>query len=269
MIRINYQSKETSLPDPQSGLTVVELLVVMMVSLILMGVVTSFGLDYWATTATLKTDQETFVSRLNAGDYLRGAVNSASGLISQNDLADAHVGNADTSDVSGTHWTVIHAIPGTITMGASGTMTPLVYFNRPSVDTSKNIVLNGAITYQDDVVLYLNGTTKQLLARTIANASAANNRAVTSCPPSLASQSCPADAVIADDISSVTMRYFSRSGNTIDYTSVVDGTTGQFIGPDFPSVEVVEFNLKLFRKAQLHNGSDTNNQTVIRVALRN
>jgi Tfp pilus assembly protein FimT len=253
----------------ESGLTVVELLVVMVVSSVLMAVVTSFALHYWANSATLSTDEATLVARLNSGDYLREAIDSASGLITQNDLPDSHTANPDPLNITGNYWLPIHAIPQTINIGATGTMTPVIYLNRPSIDTSKNIIMNGTIPYQDDVILYLNGTTKQLLARVVANSSATGNRAKTSCPANLATVSCPADSIVADNVSALTVRYFSRSGNTIDYSSIVDPNTGQYIGPDFPSVEVVEFTLKLFQKAQVHNGNNTTNQTVIRVALRN
>jgi hypothetical protein len=253
----------------ESGLTVVELLAVIITSSIIVGTVTAFALNFWTNTAVVQSDEDTLVTRLNAGDYLRNSINSAAGLINQNDLADTHTGNADPADGSGTHWLPIHAVPGTISMGTAGTITPLIYFNRPSIDTSNNIIMNGTVPYQDDVVLYMNGTTKQLLARIIANPDAANNRAKTTCPLGFASQSCPQDTVIADNVSGVGMRYFSRSGNTIDYTSIVDPNTGAYIGPDFPSVEVVEFTVNLFKKAQLHNGANTINQAVIRVALRN
>ena len=252
-----------------SGFTVVELLIVIIVSGLLMGFVTRFALNYWSSTTYLEGSQETLVSRLNSGDYLRDSLDSASGLIDQNDLADAHVGKVDPADSTQTHWIPIHAIPGTTTIGSPGTITPLIYYNRPSIDTSKNIALNGTIAYQDDIVLYLNGTTRQLLARTIANSAVTNNSAITSCPPAQATSGCPADAVVADDVASVGMRYFSRSGNTIDYTSITDPTTGAYIGPDYPSVEVVEFTIKFDRKASVHRSTDTLNQTVIRVALRN
>ncbi|MDB5170528.1 MAG: hypothetical protein JWO35_222 [Candidatus Saccharibacteria bacterium] len=251
------------------GVTIVELLVVMIVSSLIMGVVTSFGLDYWASSATLEADQETLVSRLNSGDYLRNAFNSTSGLITQNDIADLHTGSPDSAKTNGQYWLPIHAVPSTIQIGAKGTITPIIYFNRPSIDTSKNFIMNGTQPYEDDVILYMNGTTKQLLARTIANSSAANNRAKTSCPAALATTNCPADIVIAEDVSGAVTRYFSRSGNTIDYTSIVDPSTGAFIGPDFPSVEVIELKVNLFRKGKLSRSADSSNQTVVRVALRN
>lgn len=253
----------------QRGVTIVELLIAMIVGLVLMGVITVFALNYWASSSSLESSQETLVSRLNSGDYLREAIDAASGLIIQNDLPDSHVGKVDPSDSTNTHWLPLHAIPGDINMGAAGTATPVIYFNRPSISTSNNIILNGTIPYQDDVILYLDGNTKQFVARTIANQFAPSNRAKTSCPPASATAVCPQDIVIADDVSDVSMRYFSRSGNTIDYTSITDPTTGAYIGPDFPSVEVVEFTVKFYRKAKLSQGANSTNQTVIRVALRN
>ncbi len=253
----------------QRGVTIVELIIVMIVSVLLTGIMLRFALTYWSKTTFLEASQETLVSRLNSGDFLRDSIDSSAGLITQNDLPDSHVGKVDPTDSSQTHWLPIHAIPATISVGATGTITPVIYYNRPSINTSKNIVLNGTIPYHDNIILYLNGTTKQLLARTVANSSVTNNRARTSCPASLATPGCPADAIVADDVQSVAMRYFSRSGNTIDYTSIVDPITGNYIGPDFPSVEVVEFTINFYRRASVHSSSSTLNQTVIRVALRN
>jgi Tfp pilus assembly protein FimT len=253
----------------QRGLTIVELLVAIIVGGLMTTVITAFALHFWTNTTVLQSDEQTLVARLNAGDYLRGAVNSASGMIIQNDLPDAHTLNADPSNVTGNYWLPIHAIPKTTIVGATGSFTPLVYYNRPSINTSKSIIMNGSAPYQDDVILYLNGTTKQLLSRTIANSSATGNAAKTTCPGALATNACPADLVIADDVASVATRYFSRSGNTIDYTSITDPTSGAYIGPDFPSVEVVEFTLNLSKSKRLHSAVNSTNKTVIRVALRN
>lgn len=252
----------------QDGTTLVELLVVIIVSSLLIGVTTSFGLGYWGTSATLQSDQDTLVSRLNSGDYLRNSLNAASGLIVQNDLPDVNAGQSDPSKGTA-YWLPIHAVPKTVNVGSSGSSTPVIYFNRPSVTTTNGFSLNGTQPYEDNIVIYLNGTTKQLLARTIANGNTSNNKAKTSCPFEIASSSCPADRVLSEDVSSVTTKYFSRSGNSIDYTSITDPTTGMFIGPDFPSVEVVELKVNLSRKATLSRGANSISQTVVRVALRN
>ena len=257
--------------DSQSGFTIPELISVMIVSLLFSGLIIYFAFDYWRATATLDNDSQTFVGRLSAGDKLRDNLNAATNLLIQNSIADSHTNNPDPAYANNYYWIPIHAIPGNTPVGASGTTTPLIYFQQPALDSSKNFIMNGTQPYQNEYVLYLDGTTKQLLLRTLANPAATGNAAVTSCPSAAATSICPADKIIAEDVSSVDMRYFSRAGNTIDYTSIVDTTVtpNQYIGPDFPSVEVVEFNLHNFRKSRLGGGTDTSNQTVIRVALRN
>lgn len=253
----------------QSGLTIVELLVVMVVSFAMMTIVTAFALNFWGHTVTLSNDQSTLVSRFNVSSFLDKMIGQSTGFVTQNDLPDNNAGAADPAIVSGKYWIPIHAIPNTTTMGPNGTITPLLYYRKPSIDTSKNIVMNGAIPYEDNTILYLDGSTKQLRARTIKNTSAPANTTITSCPPAIASISCPADAVLSEDVSAVGLRYFSRSDNLIDYSSITDPVTSQFIGPDYPSVEIVELTIKYYKKAQLHNALNTVTQTVVRVALRN
>jgi type II secretory pathway pseudopilin PulG len=252
-----------------AGFTLVELIVVMGMTLIVTATVLNFAVDFWGNSTSLQNDSTSFIDRNNAGDRLRDALNVANGLILQNSLLDANAMKPDPSDASGNHWLLVHAIPGNVTIGASGTYTPLFYYQSPATDSSKNIILNGANPYMNEFVLYLNGSTKQLLLRSLANGAASGNVTKTSCPSSAVSSTCPVDRTIANDVSSVDMRYFSRSGNTIDYTSITDPTTGAYIGPDFTSVEVVELTIHEKIKATIHGSQDTINQATIRVALRN
>ena len=129
--------------------------------------------------------------------------------------------------------------------------------------------MNGAQPYYDEFILYLNGSTKQLLLRTLANPNASGDLHKTSCPAASASSSCPADLIMSDTITSVDTAYYSKSGNTIDFTSSTDPITGQYDGPDFPVVEVISITLHLNVRATIEGTTATTNQTVIRVALRN
>jgi type II secretory pathway pseudopilin PulG len=253
----------------EDGFTLIELIVVMATTLIVTAAVLSFAIDFWGNSTSLQNDSTSFIDRNNAGDRLRDALNVASGLISQNSILDANAMKPDPGDASGNHWLLIHAVPGSVPIGASGSYTPLFYYQAPAVDASRNIILNGASPYLNEFVLYLSGSTKQLLLRSLANSAASGNSITTSCPAASASSSCPADRVIANNVSSVDLRYFSRSGNLIDYTSITDPLTGQFIGPDFTSVEVVELTIHENIKATIHGAQDTINATTIRVALRN
>ncbi len=265
------------LHDNQSGLTLVELLIVMIVTTVVSGAILFFAIDFWGSNATLQNDLETYVTRSNAGDSLREALNVSSGLMMQNSLPDAHPMAPDPYDATGNYWETIHAVPGAINTPSSGNYAPVVYYQSPATDSDKNILMNGEQPYENQFILYLNGATKQLLLRSIAVSGATGNVTKSSCPAASASASCPADKIIASDVSSVDMRYFSRSGNLIDHESTVaiDPNTGlpydppEYIGPDFTAVEVVEFNIHLFRKATIQGTQDTINSTIIRVAIRN
>lgn len=252
----------------QKGYTIVELLIVISVTGVLIGLVIAFTVGYSRFAASLQLISDSLVARLNLSDYFREKLGTSAGLINQNSLADTNTGNPDTSITPAYFWKTLHAIPGNIPMGASGTITPVFYFSRYSQNATGAIIMNGSNPYQDEYVVYLDGNDKTLKVRTIANSSAPSNKAKTSCPASIATASCPADANLIDNVSSIDVRYFSRTGTLIDWTSVYDINTAQYIGPDFPTVEVIELkvNTNVSAKFQSNNLS---NSTIIRVALRN
>ncbi|MBX4201981.1 hypothetical protein KW803_03795, partial [Candidatus Saccharibacteria bacterium] len=181
-----------------------------------------FFISYWRDGYLLQADLDTLTTRLNAGDILREEIGTSTGLIMQNGLPDANANVPDPGDASNQYWLVIHAIPGNKSVGITGTYTPLVYFKRYSLNASGQYIMNGTQPYEDEYVLYLDGSGKSLKQRSIANPNATGDKLKTSCPTSLASPSCPADKTIADDLASIDMRYFSRTGNLIDYTSIYD-----------------------------------------------
>jgi Tfp pilus assembly protein FimT len=259
----------------QDGFTIPELIIMIVVTAILTLLVLSFTISYWGAAARLQNDSTTLVSRLNAGDALRDALNVSSGLIGQNSIADTNAGSVDATAGPG-FWTQLHAVPTTVTMPTGSNISPVFYFQAPSTDTSRNFIMNGTQWYQDEFVLFLDGSSKSLKLRTLVNPSASADRLKSTCPPAQASASCPADKILAENVASVDTRYFSRSGNTIDYTSIkqLDSFGNPvvptvYIGPDFPSVEVVELTVHLFQKSTVGGAANTSNQTIIRVAVRN
>lgn len=253
----------------EQGFTLSELIIVIVLTTLFSILLLNFTFDLWHTGYLQQADLETLTDRLNAGDTLREQIGSSSGLIVQNSLADTHTLVPDPSFASGNYWLPVHAIPGNKPIPVSGTYTPLIYYSRFSQKASGSFIMNGAQPYQDEYVLYLNGSTKSLMLRSLANPSAAGNRLVTSCPPAQSNGSCPSDRTVATDLASIDMRYFSRTGNVIDYTSIIDPLTGLYAGPDFPVVEVVEFTLHITKKPVLQSTNVTQNTTIIRIALRN
>lgn len=267
--RRRRQIAQLSAQKDERGFTLPELISVMVVSAFFVGLILFFTFSYWRYGYLLQADLDTLGSRLDAGDYLRESIGLSSGLIIQNSIPDSHTNNPDTSIATNQYWIPIHAIPGNTPIGASGTTTPLIYFKRFSLDNTGHFIMNGTQPYEDEYVLYLNGSTKQLMVRSLANPSANGNRLLSSCPPANASATCPADKVIASNIASIDTRYFSRTGNLIDWTSIFDTNTNSYAGPDFPVVEVVEFTLHLTEKPIFQQTNATVNTTVIRIALRN
>lgn len=83
-------------------------------------------------------------------------------------------------------------------------------------DTTGNILFQDVsqyISYKNNVVYYLDGNT---LKRRILAANIPNNKARTSCPAAAASESCPADVVIFENVQSFEIRYFDSQNNEVD-----------------------------------------------------
>jgi type II secretory pathway pseudopilin PulG len=253
----------------ESGFTITELLIVIILTSILTLIVMLFAFDLWRNSAVQEADNDTLVTRFNASDTLRDFIGTSSGLIIQNSIPDSNANVPDPSIPGGNFWLPIHAIPGTVAVGASGTYTPLIYFQRYSFDSSNSFIMNGTNPYDDEFILYLDGTSKSLMMRTLVNPAASSDKLKTTCPPASATSTCPADRVVAADVGSINTRYFSRTGNLIDYTSITDPNTGQYAGPDFPAVEVLELTINLSKKPAYSSTNPVSNSTVIRIALRN
>lgn len=255
------------LRSDQHGLSLVEVLIVMIMSAFFMTLIMYFGFSYWRYASLLENDLDTFVTRLNAQDYVREIVGTSGGLIIQNSIPDVNANNPDP--IAGTnYWVPLHAVPGNTAAGTSGT-TPLLYFRRITSTADNTIAMNGTLPYEDEYIMYLDGSKKQLLVRQLANPNIANNKIKTSCPPAIANASCPADKVILSQLDSVDSVYYSRSGNTINYQSATDPLTGIFIGPDFPLVEALQFTFHVKGKPLFQTGNATVNDTIVRIALRN
>lgn len=259
----------------EKGFTLPELIVVMVLTMLLSGLLFQFAIGYARFSSVAQSDSIAFVERLNASDYLRENLGLSSGLISQNSLVDVNADIPDTSNPG--HWRLLHAIKATF--GNTSTVTPLLYFKKLSLTTSGAVTYNGVLPYEDEFVLYHDGTSKQLRIRTLANPSVATNKLTTSCPPAIATTSCPADKVLINDIVTIALRYFSRSGNDISFNSIDQSGNIPCTAPgpdytgcegaDFPSAEVVELTINLSKRPIGTITNSTQSATVIRVALRN
>ena len=256
----------------ERGITVVELLIVIVVTGMLTGLIFEFSFGYWKQGVYSQTEINAITERLNASDYLRENLSASTGLENQNSVGDDNVLAPDPADVTGKYWLKIHAYKGLIS-NTSG-VTPVLYFKRYSIDSTQKIIFNGQLPYEDDYVVYMDAPTKQLRVRVIANKDAPGNVTKTTCMPATAT--CAADRVLANDVTGMDMRYFTKAGLDITYsetqvtdTSVVPNVTYTVYGPDYPVVEVVEMTMKLSKVPQNTKNTVFSTSTIIRVALRN
>lgn len=163
-------------------------------------------------------------------------------------------------------------------------MTPLLYYSQNAAKSDGSLIMNGSTAYQNEYILYHDGATAELRVRTLANPLATNNVAQTTCMP--ASSGCAKDKVLLSGVQTVEMRYFSRSGDDIDFRSSCDpdvyacsGTvpakclqTSPYTGCnglDFSQVEVVQLKLKVKKTIESDVNHSIFNSTIIRIALRN
>lgn len=266
----------------QSGFTLVEMLIVVIMTTVLSMIIFGIGYQYLKQAAKLSAQTSFYSERLNVGDYLRQNIGLSTGLINQNSITDSNRLVSDPSDVTNTRWQKIHAIPGAF--GSSSTVTPIVYYSQDAQTSSGASIMNGSSAYQNEFIMYHDGVSKELRLRILANPSASQNAAKTTC--ATATQTCPRDKVLLTGVQTVEMRYFSRSGDDIDFRSSCDpdayfcaGTSPsrcQQVAPytgcnglDFSQVEVVQFKLKVQKTIESDRNHMIYNSTVIRIALRN
>lgn len=254
----------------QRGLTVVELMIVIITMSLLMVTIIAFLMNFWRFSIYQQADLDSLVQRLNTSDYLRESLGTSSGLVTQNSIPDTYPGLVDPADVTGTYWAPVHAVPGTVSTGQLGVATPLMYYTRFSSNQSGDFIYNGTQPHEDEYILYLDEASKSLRVRIIIDpATSATNRLSTTCPPANVTSTCKADVLLISDVDSVDKRFFSRSGNAIDWTSIYDSDLGTYIGPDNSVVEVVELKINVNKRAVFQTVNNTLNTTIIRVALRN
>ncbi|HSX14586.1 MAG TPA: hypothetical protein VLE72_01590 [Candidatus Saccharimonadales bacterium] len=88
----------------------------------------------------------------------------------------------------------------------------------PAHDASNNLIYSDGLhnnLYTNDYIYYLDASTHRLYRRIIANQSAPGNAAVTTCPPAIATPSCPADALTVEDVANLTTSYFDANNNPV------------------------------------------------------
>ena len=266
----------------RDGFTLVEMIIVIVMTTVLSMIIFAIGYQYLKQAASLSARTNFYHDRLNVADYLRQNIGMSTGLLNQNSINDPNRLAPDTADMTNTRWKLIHAIPASL--GNPTAITPIVYYSQDALRRDGTPIMNGATAYQNEFVMYHDGPSAELRIRSLANPNAVDNTTKTSC--TVATSSCPADKLLLTGVQTVEMRYFSRSGEDIDFRDSCDpdvyycaGTTPPGCeqvepytgcnGLDFSQVEVAQFKLKVKKKVESDASRSIYNSTIIRIALRN
>lgn len=181
----------------QNGYTLLELLVSTAILGILALLVSNFYVDRLIdyarndTLIILQTNTKQGLTSVERDTKAARSIESANQWPDANGPSGNQYGWASNSNV------LVLAVPA---VNSSG---DLIY-----VDSTHNALQT------NDVIYYVDSTKKTLYRRVLANP-VSGNVAVTTCPPSKATSSCPADGKVIEDVANLALVYYDTSNSVI------------------------------------------------------
>jgi prepilin-type N-terminal cleavage/methylation domain-containing protein len=214
----------------QAGFSLVEIMVVVSVLALIAVVFLGMSTSFFVVINRNNHLQEMTVSSQNLIRSTVESIRYGDGVRQTNQLTDPNAPGSGWN-TSNSSFVIIIPIPAL------------------AADKSYIIDPDTGSPYMNEIVYYKNG--KTLMKRTLANPDAIGNRLHTSCPPNLATSSCPADIQLAEYVKSMTFTlYDQNAAQTADTTLA----------------RSVKITLDMERNAP---GSPLNLTSSIRVTLRN
>lgn len=177
----------------QNGFTLIELLVVMLVMAIL-SIATANFISIWTQSSSIALAR---ANLLNEAQMALSTIN--------NDIKLS--GSVDQTN----RWPDPNG-PGGNQYGWSSNSQTLI-LAKVATDSSGNAIFldsSNYITQKDDEIYYLSGNT--LYRRTL-RSNSSNDSAITTCPPAIATSTCPPDTTIATGVTSWSVSYFDANNN--------------------------------------------------------
>lgn len=190
-----------SLRHDERGLTLIELSIALTITAVLATIVIGFSVDKLQQSTIQQTQYQLLTNAETGLGTIANDIRIANAADDNNRYQDPYSPGAPTNELS---WasnsnTVVLAIAAT--------------------DSNRNILWQDAhdyISYKNNVIYYLNGTT--IYRRVLAD-SVSGNASKTTCPPANATASCPADGDILDNVSSFSVQYYNSQNQQVDPAS--------------------------------------------------
>lgn len=186
----------------ESGFTLIELIVVMAIVGILAVMISEFYsrrlVDY-ARNFTLTILQ---TNTKQAIESMERDIKAARSIEAINTLADNKLPCTSSNQYC---WQSTSTSPSTLVLAV------------PARDTNQNLLYRDTlhnVLVLNEVIYYIDSTTKILYRRTIANP-IAGNAAVSTCPPSQVTASCPSDSKVVEDVANMVITYYDSNNGTV------------------------------------------------------
>lgn len=179
----------------QKGFTLVELIVVMLVMSVLALMLANFIATWLQSETNTQKRADLLANAQNALDTITEDIRMSGSVDTNNRWPDA---NGPSGNQFG--WT-------------SGSQT--VILAKTAVTSGNAVIFSDPasyITQKDNAIYYLSGTT---LYRRILKSTDATDAAKTTCPPAVATSSCPADKTIATGVSSFLATYYDADNGVV------------------------------------------------------
>lgn len=177
------------------GYTLIELLIVMVVMSIISLVLANF-ITTWLQSS----------SQAQARAFLLGNAESAVGKVTNDILLSGSVDLTNRwSDANG---------PGGNPFGWQSNSTTLILAKVATNSGNNPIFLDSSnyITQKDDIIYFISGKT---LYRRVLKSTSTNDAAVTTCPQSDATISCPVDNTVVTNVTSWSLVYYDANDNIV------------------------------------------------------
>ena len=182
-----------SIKKRQAGFTITELVIAIAVAGVLAVAIFVATFDYYADVNRAQSATDLALASQSILGQMTHDVRLADAISSTNAITDpnAPVGGWQTSNPSN-----------------------VIIIESPALDSSRNIIYNPdtGFPYRNEFVYFVSGGS--MYKRVLANTSAPGNTAVTTCPASQSSPSCPPDIDFSDHVSSLSFTFYDSSDNT-------------------------------------------------------
>lgn len=175
------------------GFTIVELVIAVVVAGILVTTLLTVTFSFYGNSIRSSTQARLAVESQNILRSIVEELRISSGVRASNTNSDpnAPVGGWTTSNAS-----------------------LVLIISTPVLDSSNNYVINSTTgeLYQNEIVYYANN--KTLYKRYLADASAPGNQMKRSCPPAIATGTCPADVVLSNHFKDMNFVFYDQDNVT-------------------------------------------------------